>query len=75
MLFSGQIADVDRKRENREQIIYIQERGDIIMGIFKETEKFRGVNDYSRNIKIEEEILIMKVEGGGGHGKTFPSSS
>ena len=42
------------------------------MGIYKEAEESKRVKDTSRNIKIEEETLIMKGKGGVDMGKPLP---
>ena len=42
------------------------------MEIYKETEESRRVKDTSRDIKIEEETLIMKGKGGVDMGKHSP---
>ena len=56
-------------KEGREQTIFIKEKGGTLMGIYKETEESRRVKDTSRDIKIEEETLIMKGKGGVDMGK------
>ena len=59
-------------KEGREQTILIKEKGGTLMGIYKETEESRRVKDTSRDIKIEEETLIMKGKGGVDMGKPPP---
>ena len=56
-------------KEGREQTILIKEKGGTLMGIYKEAEESRRVKETSRDIKIEDETLIMKGKGGVDMGK------